>query len=130
MDTCSFNGCPNKHYAKGYCRRHYETVGRTGRDYVQKKAPNGQGTIMWNGYRAFYVDGKRQFEHRMVMEAHLGRPLASHEKIHHKNGVRDDNRIENLEVWCTQQPAGQRLTDKLTFYVEFLESHGYTITPP
>jgi hypothetical protein len=49
----------------------------------------------------------------------LGRPLYSDENVHHKNGVRDDNRIENLELWSTLQPAGQRVTDKLQWAFEF-----------
>jgi HNH endonuclease len=68
-------------------------------------------------------------EHRYVITKVLGRPLRSDEHIHHKNGVRSDNRLSNLEVWSINTPPfrrqvpGQRVTDQVEWAIETLRRY-------
>jgi hypothetical protein len=57
------------------------------------------------------------------MAQHLKRPLYPQEVVHHRNGDRTDNRIENLELWSTTQPKGQHIDDKVAFAVEILRRY-------
>ena len=81
---------------------------------------NGTGRIDSNGYHVVTVDGQRTGMHRIVMEQHLGRPLWPDESVHHRNGDRQDNRVDNLELWSRYQPAGQRIEDKVAWATEML----------
>jgi hypothetical protein len=68
--------------------------------------------------RAPYV-----FEHILVMEELLGRHLLPDETVHYRNGVRDDNRPENLELWVRPQPNGIRVVDAVVWAREILRRY-------
>lgn len=115
---CTVEGCARTHEASGYCAMHYYRWKKYG-DPGEAELRRGKGHVNKQGYRVICRDSQSYLEHRYVMEQHIGRPLYIFETVHHKNGVRDDNRIENLELWAKPHGAGQRVEDLVEFVVQY-----------
>jgi|ERR1700677_1375642 len=121
---CSILSCDRPHVAKGLCRTHYTRLQKHGDVMadvpIRAQAPNGSGSIDVHGYHVISVNNRRTSTHRLAMEKKLGRRLFPDETVHHKNGIKDDNRIENLELWSSSHPSGQRVEDKLAWAHELI----------
>ncbi|HEY8741295.1 MAG TPA: HNH endonuclease [Candidatus Dormibacteraeota bacterium] len=69
-------------------------------------------------------NGGYVFEHTLVMEEMIGRFLLPDETVHHRNGVKADNRAENLELWLSNHPSGIRAADAIAHATAILERYG------
>lgn len=105
------------------CGKHYQRWRKYGDINVKVRA-TGNRSHNANGYIIVSMgDATMMLEHRLVMERHLGRKLRPDENVHHVNGVRDDNRLENLELWVTRQPPGQRVQDRVADALDILHRY-------
>ena len=129
MDTgrCGIEGCENVPPKYGtkynkYCQNCYadpEIKKRIRAKHMSKNSnyfyafnkPEGFIRIDKNGYAWIKKDNLMVSQHRVIMEEMLGRPLIKGESVHHKNGLRADNRPENLELWVGAIRGGQRASD-------------------
>jgi hypothetical protein len=125
-------------YKSGSCKKFWKCLCKCGNETIVDTSGltsgrskscgclrNKGGKICRNGYRNVYSKQFKKYvlEHRYVYEQHYGITLTPNQNIHHINGDRLDNRIENLELWDTSQPKGQRVEDKISFYFELVENY-------
>lgn len=100
MKTCTIENCSNKHEARGLCNTHYLRWFKYGSPLIGKAyAKRGSGTVSKsNGYRIITDKGIQRLEHVVIVEKALGKKLPTGAQVHHVNGIKTDNRNENLVV--------------------------------
>lgn len=130
VKECSVDGCTNNSKCRGWCNAHYLKWKIYGTPEGRPKAPAKKQMNNTEGYvwlvrpeHPNCFKNGRVAQHTVVMSEMIGRPLVKGETVHHKNGVRDDNRPENLELWVVSQPRGQRPEDLVVWAKEILERY-------
>lgn len=131
---CSVEKCENNAQCKSYCTKHYARFKKHGDPNKTVVAPAGSGYVDAAGYRQVVLpkkwrkehlsERKAIVEHRLVMMEHLGRLLLPEETVHHKNGNKLDNNIDNLELWSSNHPSGQKVSDLLAYADQIYALYG------
>jgi hypothetical protein len=126
--SCSVDGCNKPCASKGFCGTHYERMRKNGTLASKPKRPSGTGCLK-SGYCVIirHIEGRkiRIRRCRLVMEEKIGRPLLPDETVHHKNGNKLDDRPDNLELWASRHPKGQRDIDLVRYACEILNQYAY-----
>jgi hypothetical protein len=119
---CQVPDCEDGAGSSGLCKFHLQRKHAGTPLDAPRRSKRIKGQINWckssNGYIYKRVNNKNVMQHREVMELLLGRELFKFENVHHLNGIRDDNRIENLELWTKPQPCGQRPEDLVAWVID------------
>lgn len=149
-DVAKSNGVWARYYVQVQCecgtiknvRQDHLRSGRTvscGCKKLERISKTGENAVNWRGGKYIDDDGYVCVycpehpnaksngyvrEHRYVMSIFLERKLLKEENVHHINGDRTDNRLENLELWSKSQPPGQRIADKIKWAKELLQFYG------
>lgn len=117
IEKCAYKECNKEFpvYKKGtiFCSRKCSNIGENNPCWKGGKTCTSGGYIMFKKPEHPFADSRGYIaEHRLVMEEILGRFLEPHERIHHKNGIRNNNKKENLELWKqAKDPTGIRAVD-------------------
>lgn len=123
---CSVEGCTRMGApSHGMCNVHHQRKGfnREMNAPIRKRKPFCRKGEWYKNADGYMMRGLTR-QHRQVMEEKIKRKLRKGENVHHINGIRDDNRPENLELWSKAQPYGQRIEDKVKFAREILADYG------
>ena len=93
---CFIAGCERPNCARQMCTLHYWRWRHNGDPFTLRRAPDGAGTVSSEGYLVITVGDRRIKEHRHVMQVFLGRELERTELVHHIDGDKLNNTLENL----------------------------------
>jgi hypothetical protein len=100
------------------CSQQARRVQHEGIDGYTRNTDKHGYIVLHVGKFSPYTNARNIAEHRYVMMMYLGRNLSPEETVHHKNGVRDDNRLENLELWTGDHQPGVRVADHIEHMID------------